>query len=134
MSRPLSVAGLIRFALRVVIAILASLIALWSVSTTHAQTSPAHGPIRTGDDMPMLDFLALLHQIAPAAAEGAKIYLGAVHLRCGRTLNTLELRQALAHDGGEPVLMGLIRASQQQDAAARVQLVRQIHCPTGAPR
>ncbi|WP_298435682.1 hypothetical protein [Ottowia sp.] len=125
---------LLRFALLIVIAVLAGLIALLSIATAHAQTSPAHGPITAEGDMPMSDFLALLEQLAPAAAAGAKVYLGAVRLQCGRMPSTAELRHALAREGGDPVLMGLIRASQQQDLAARNQLVRQIRCPAGGAR
>lgn len=119
---------LIRFALLLVTAILAALIALLASSPAHAQTSPARGAITAEGDMPMSDFLALLQQIAPAAADGAKVYLGAYRLQCGRTPSSAKLRHALAREGGDPVLMGLIRASQQQDLAARAQLVRQIRC------
>lgn len=125
---------LIRFTLLVAIAVLAALIALLAFSPAQAQTSPAHGAIPAEGDMPMADFLALLQQIAPSAADGAKVYLGAYRLRCGRTPTTAELRHALAREDGDPVLMGLIRASQQQDLAARNQLVRQIRCPDGGVR
>lgn len=125
---------LVRFALLVATAVMAALIALLAFSSAQAQTSPAQGPISTDGDMPMSDFLALLQQIAPAAADGAKAYLGAYRLQCGRTLSTAELRHALAREGGDPVLMGLIRASQQQDTATRNQLVRQIRCPAGGVR
>ena len=125
---------LIRFALLLVTAILAALIALLASSSARAQTSPARGAITVEGDMPMSDFLALLQQIAPAAADGAKVYLGAYRLQCRRMPNSAELRHALAREGGDPVLMGLIRASQQQDLAARNQLVRQIRCPPGGTR
>lgn len=109
-----------------------------------AQTSPAHGPLPAsptppqavafGDDMPLADYLGLLRQIAPAAEEGARTYLAAARLRCGRELNTAELRRAMAQDGGDPVLMGLIRASHSKDRGARQQLVAQVRCPDGGPR
>lgn len=134
MARPLTAARLIRFALLVAIAVLAALIALVSFSSAQAQTSPARGAINAEGDIPMADYLALLQQISPAAADGAKVYLGAYRLQCGSTLGTAELRHALAREGGDPVLMGLIRASQQQDLAARSQLVRQIRCPAGGAR
>lgn len=134
MARPLTAARLFGFALLVATAILAALIALVSFSSAQAQTSPARGPISADGDMPMADYLALLQQIAPVAADGAKVYLGAYRLQCGRTLTTVELRHALSREGGDPVLMGLIRASQQQDLAARSQLVRQIRCPAGGAR
>jgi len=129
---------LLRFALWLSAAILSALVALLAFSPTHAQTShatsPAHGAVNVEADMPMPDFLALLQQIAPAASEGAKVYLAGHRLRCGRALSTAELRRALAQEGGDPVLMGLIRNSQQQDPVARHQLVRQIHCRPGGTR
>jgi len=125
---------LIRFTLLVAIAVLSALIALLAFSSAQAQTSPARGAISTEGDMPMADFIALLQQIAPAAADGAKVYLGAYRLQCGSTLSTSELRHALAREGGDPVLMGLIRSSQQQDMTARAQLVRQIRCAAGGTR
>ena len=127
-------ARLIRFSLLVAIAVLSALIALLAFSSAQAQTSPARGAITAEGDMPMADFLALLQQIAPAAAEGAKVYLGAFRVQCGRTLSTAELRHALAREGGDPVLIGLIRVSQQQDLAARNQLVREIRCQGGGAR
>ncbi len=134
MHRRSRTARLIRFALLLVTAILAMLIALLASSSARAQTSPARGTITTEGDISMADFLALLQQIAPAAADGAKVYLGAYRLQCGRTPSSTELRHALAREGGDPVLMGLIRASQRQDLAARNQLVRQIRCPAGGAR
>jgi hypothetical protein len=101
-----------------------------------AQTSPARGPLPqvTGpaDDMPLEDYLGLLRQIAPAAREGALSYLGAMQLRCGQALGTSALRRAMAQDGGDPVLMGMIRAAQQRDATAQRQLAMQVRCPSGA--
>lgn len=134
MYRPSRSTRLVRFTLLVAMAVLSALIALMAFSSAQAQTSPARGAISAEGDMPMADFLALLQQIAPAAADGAKVYLGAVRLQCGRLPSTAELRHALAREGGDPVLMGLIRASQQQDLAARTQLVRQIRCPAGGAR
>jgi hypothetical protein len=94
-----------------------------------AQTSPAHGALQNFDAMPLADYLGLLHQIAPAAEEGAKAYLAAFQQRCGRAMRTAELRRSMAEGDGDPVLMGLIRASQLGDAAAREQWVRQLRCP-----
>src|SRR5574338_1576178 len=102
-----------------------------------AQTSPAHGPLSasapgimpSGDDMPLADYLGLLRQIVPAAEEGAQDYLAAFAQRCGRPLTTTALRRAMAKGDGDPVLMGLIRARQLQDAAARERLAGQIRCP-----
>lgn len=103
-----------------------------------AQSSPARGPINgaqsiqhapRSDDIPLADYLALLQQIAPAAEDGAKDYLAAFAHRCGHALTTAELRSAMSEGNGDPVLMGLIRARQLQDSAAREQLAAQIHCP-----
>lgn len=109
-----------------------------------AQTSPARGPLSSansapktaagGDEMPLADYLGLLRQIAPAAENGARTYLAAARLRCGRELNTAELRLAMTQDGGDPILMGLIRAAQAQDRAARQQLVARVPCSPGGSR
>ena len=60
---------------------------------------------------------------APAAESGARTYLAALRLRCGRALTTAELRQAVSEGEGNPALMGLIRAAHQKDSAARDRLV-----------
>ena len=102
------------------------------------QTSPARGslprPDANADEMPLDDYLALLQQIAPAAETGARAYLMAFQQRCRRPMRTSELRRAMSEGDGDPVLMGLIRASQQQDAAAQVQWARQLRCPGGSAR
>ena len=84
--------------------------------------------------MPLADYLGLLRQIAPAAEQGARTYLAAAQLRCGRAPTTTELRQALSEGDGHPALMGLIRAAHQQDKAARDRWIAQIPCPRGAAR
>lgn len=104
---------------------------LWiafSSSVAFAQTSPAHGPIPGKPDMPLSDYLGLLAQIAPAAQEGAQTYLSAFQQRCGRPLTTAELRRSLSQGDGDPVLMGLIRASHLRDTAARDHWVQQLRC------
>ncbi len=98
-------------------------------SSVLAQTSPTRGALQSTDDVPLADYLSLLQQIAPAAEEGTKVYLAAFHQRCGRTLHTVELRRAMTQGEGDPVLMGLIRASHLKDAAAREQWVQQLRCP-----
>ena len=117
----------------------AVLFALCSLAS--AQTSPARGPLPTAhsapqtsslaDEMPLADYLGLLRQIAPAAEDGARTYLAAARLRCGRELNTAELRLAMSQDAGDPVLMALIRAAHTKDPSARRQLVTQVRCPQG---
>jgi hypothetical protein len=103
-------------------------------SSTQAQTSPARGSLQSTNDMPLADYLGLLQQIAPAAEEGTKTYLSAFHQRCGRTLSTVELRRAMTQGEGDPVLMGLIRASHLKDATARDQWIRQLRCSDKGPR
>ena len=98
-------------------------------SSTRAQTSPARGSLQSTNDMPLADYLGLLQQISPAAEEGAKAYLAAFQQRYGRALSTTELRRAMTQGEGDPVLMGLIRASHLKDPAARDQWVQQLRCP-----
>ncbi|MDR0701480.1 MAG: hypothetical protein LBF61_03560 [Azoarcus sp.] len=103
-----------------------------------AQTSPASGPLAApvaptaNDGIALADYLALLKQIAPAAEAGARDWLAAMQLRCGRTPPADALRRAISRDGGDPVLMDFIRAAAQQDTAARKALVARIDC--GAPQ
>lgn len=78
--------------------------------------------------MPMADYLGLLDQIAPAAREGAQAYARAFQRRCGRALTTTELRQAISAGSGDPVLMGMIRASQVRDARAITELAQHVAC------
>ena len=98
-------------------------------SAALAQTSPAHGALQSVDDVPLADYLGLLQQIAPAAEEGANAYLLAFKQRCGRVMRTAELRRAMTQGEGDPVLMGLIRASHLRDGAARDQWIKQLRCP-----
>ncbi len=126
----------------------------------HGQTSPAHGPlpkkvegnaspaVREGgsttlarspedsvvDAIPLADYLALLGKIAPAAETGARSYMVAFQLRCGRPLSTDELRSAVSRDSGDPVLMGFIRAAQVQDITVRQRLAERINCLRGGGR
>ena len=103
-------------------------------SSVLSQTSPARGALPSTDDVPLADYLGLLQQIAPAAEEGTQAYLAAFHQRCGRTLSTPELRRAMTEGEGDPVLMGLIRASRLKDSVARDQWVQRLRCPTGETR
>ena len=86
---------------------------------------PASSP---SSDIPMADYLALLAQIAPAAREGAEVYLQAIERQCRRPLTSAELRRASSEGGGDPVLMGMIRASQLRDAKSVAELARRIDC------
>ncbi len=79
-------------------------------------------------EMPMGDYLGLLAQISPAAREGAEAYLQAHRQRCGRVLSTTALRRALSDGTGDPVLIGMMRASQQRDAAGLAALSLRVPC------
>lgn len=98
----------------------------------HAQTSPAQQSAPGTGEMPIEDYLALLARIAPAAHDGARAYRQAWQRRCGRSLTTAELRVAMAVGDGNPVLMGMIRASHLRDPAALASLASQIDCMRGA--
>lgn len=112
--------------------LLAAMCAL-AAGPTLAQTSPAPGTLSGtlpgADAMPLADYLGLLARIAPAAEEGARAYLWAFEQRCGRALSSSELRRAMSEGEGDPVLMGLIRASHLRDAAARAQWSQRLRCP-----
>ncbi|MFY9327209.1 MAG: hypothetical protein WAO76_04200, partial [Georgfuchsia sp.] len=116
------------FALASFSLLLSFLLGLVASPLAWAQTSPARGALNAAqsaqsfqrsDDMPLADYLGFLRQIAPAAEDGARDYLAAFERRCGRALTTAELRRAMSQGDGDPVLMGLIRASQLRDTAAR---------------
>lgn len=79
-------------------------------------------------DMPMDDYLALLAQIAPAARDGAETYLLAARRRCRTSLTSAQLRRAMSEGAGDPILMGMIRASQLRDAKAIVELEARMDC------
>ena len=105
------------------------------------QTSPAQGPLSAASiasipsspsihgDRELADYLALLQRIAPASEAGARTYVAAVRLRCGQALDAATLRRVMAREGGDPVLMSLIRAAATQDHRARDQAMAQIQCP-----
>lgn len=80
----------------------------------------------SADEIRMADYLGLLAQIAPAAREGAQVYLQAFQQRCGRMLTTMELRQAIAQGEGDPVLMAMVRASHPSQQAQRKTTLRQL--------
>jgi hypothetical protein len=92
--------------------------------------TPAHAHQAAGPstDIPMSDYLGLLAKIAPAARDGAEAYLQAHQRRCGRRVTAAELRRAMADGQGDPVLMGMIRASELRDPKAINDLAGRIHC------
>jgi hypothetical protein len=79
-------------------------------------------------DVPMADYLGLLAQIAPAAREGAEAYLQAVQHQCRLNLSSTQLRRAMSEGEGDPVLMGMIRASQLRDAKAIAEWAQRLDC------
>ena len=99
-----------------------------ATTPTHAQAAPLAAAPPITDDMPMADYLGLLAQISPAAHQGAQAYLQALQQRCGRPVQTAELRRAMADGDGDPVLMGMIRASHLRDANALNQLGQRVTC------
>ena len=96
--------------------------------TATAQPAAPSPAVPVGDDMPLDDYLGLLTQIAPAAHDGARVYLQAFQQRCGRPLRTSELRRAMSDGDGDPVLMAMIRASHVGDAIALAQLGQRVVC------
>jgi len=82
------------------------------------------------DDVPIDTYLALLAQVAPPARDGAEAYMAAFRSRCGRAMRTVELRRAFAQGNGDPVLMGMIRASHERDTATVQRLGATISCPS----
>jgi gamma-glutamyl:cysteine ligase YbdK (ATP-grasp superfamily) len=115
-----------RSSLPIIVAVLLGLGAVGSQAQPRAEVRAADA--RPADDIPMDDYLALLAQISPAAREGAQAYLQAVQQRCSRTLTTAQLRRAVSEGDGDPILMGMIRASQLQDGASLRQLAQRIAC------
>ena len=91
----------------------------------------AQGDAAVIGDLPIESYLLLLSQVAPAARDGAEAYMAAFRERCGRALQTIELRRAFAEGSGEPTLMAMVRAAHQQDAAAMQRLSATVACPRG---
>ncbi len=112
--------------LPIIVAMLLGLGVVGSQAQPRAEVRAADA--RPADDMPLDDYLALLAQISPAARNGAQAYLQAFQQHCGRSLTTAQLRRAVSEGEGDPVLMGMIRASQLQDGTAIQQLGQSIAC------
>jgi hypothetical protein len=107
---------------------LAVIAAGMSAAMAAAQPAPASPSVPITDDMPLPDYLALLAQIAPPARDGAQAYLQAFQRRCGRPMKTAELRRAMSDGDGDPVLMGMIRASHLGDSNGITQLGQRVVC------
>jgi hypothetical protein len=97
-------------------------------AAAQAQAAPPVAAAPVADDMPLADYLGLLARISPAAHDGAQSYLQAFQQRCGRPMRTPELRRAMADGDGDPVLMGMIRASHLRDVTALAQLGQRVVC------
>ncbi len=80
------------------------------------------------DDIPLSAYLDALERIAPAARAGADAYLDAFRRRCGRALETVALRRAIADGSGDPVLMTMMRAAARHDTAALRRLSGSVSC------
>ncbi|WP_284620622.1 hypothetical protein [Aquabacterium humicola] len=80
-------------------------------------------------DVRVLDYLALLERIAPAAGTGARAYVHAFSVRCGRAMAAAELRRAMSEGDGEPVLMAMIRASELRGGQDIERLKALVPCP-----
>lgn len=86
---------------------------------------------RIGGDVSMDEYLMLLGQVDPAARDGAEAFREAFRRNCKREISTLELRRAVAEGDGDPVLMGMMRASHQRDQSELLRLASQVRCSTG---
>lgn len=106
---------------------LAMLLILTTPAPAHAQGDAA----AIEGDLPIESYLSLLSQVAPAARDGAEAYMAAFRKRCGRALQTVELRLAFAEGSGDPTLMAMVRATHQKDTAAVQRLGATIACPRG---
>ena len=90
-----------------------------------AATQP---PIAAPPGLPMQDYLFLLQQIAPAARDGAEAYAQAFARRCRREMTVAELRRRVADDGGDPLLMQMVRAAHARDRALLEALAASVRC------
>ena len=90
-----------------------------------AATQP---PLAAPAELPMQEYLFLLQQIAPAARDGAEAYVQAFARRCRRELTVAELRRRVADDGGDPLLMQMMRAAHVRDRALLEALAASVRC------
>lgn len=101
------------------------IVLLASTATARAQSEI---PVQLKDDVALDTYLDALAQISPAAREGASAYLEVYRRRCGRSLRTMDLRQAVAEGAGDPVLMGMMRAASLRDTATLQRLAASVSC------
>ena len=98
------------------------------LASAAASRAQSETPVQLKDDVPLEIYLDALAQISPAAREGASAYLEAYRRRCGRSLRTMDLRQAVAEGAGDPVLMGMMRAAALRDTAMLQRLSASMSC------
>ena len=103
----------------------ALLAALFASTAAIAQNDPA---VHFEDNVALGAYLDALAQISPAAREGAAAYLDAYRRRCGRSMRTVELRQAVAKGAGDPVLMAMMRAAAVRDTRTLQRLSDTVSC------
>lgn len=83
------------------------------------------------DDVPLDEYLRALERIIPSARDGAEAYMRAFENKCGRPMRTIELRTAVSEGDGDPILMGMIRASHYKDLSVLGSLATAVPCPGG---
>lgn len=84
--------------------------------------------IVTEDNVPLDEYLRMLEVISPSARAGAESYIAAFARRCGRSMKTIELRRAVVHGEGDPLLMQMIQATHFRNAAEVQRLGATISC------
>lgn len=110
---------------------LRALLLIVLLASTAASMAQSETPAHLKDDVPLDTYLDALAQISPAAREGASAYLDAFRRRCGRSLRTIELRQAVEEGTGNPVLMAMMRAASLRDTATLQRLSASVSCGRG---
>ncbi len=85
------------------------------------------------DDVPLDEYLRALERIIPSARDGAEAYMRAFEKKCRRPMRTVELRTAVSEGNGDPILMGMIRASHYKDLDVLESLATAVTCPGGRP-
>lgn len=101
------------------------------LASTAASMAQSQTPAQLKDDVALDAYLDALAQISPAARDGASAYLEAFRRSCGRSLRTIELRQAVAEGAGDPVLMAMMRAASLRDTGTLQRLSNSVSCVRG---
>jgi len=82
----------------------------------------------TEDNVPLDEYMRMLEVISPSARAGAESYMAAFAKRCGRAMKTIELRRAVVHGDGDPLLMQMIQATHFRQSAEVQRLGATILC------